>query len=117
LTFDDEQKSIELKTSDGKRIFLDSNKILLEDQKKNNVSIDSSGISLESKSDITLKADMNINLQAKSNISIKADANVELQGLNVKHKANAQFSAFGNAGAELKTSAIAIIQGSLVKIN
>lgn len=117
LAFDDDQKSIELKTADGKRIYLDSNEILLEDQKKNKVSIDSSGISLESKSDITLKADKNISLQAKSNISIKANANVDLQGLNVKHKANAQFSASGNAGAELKTSAIATIQGSLVKIN
>ncbi|MDW3645747.1 MAG: phage baseplate assembly protein V [Bacteroidia bacterium] len=118
LTFDDGEQSIEIKTSDGKRIFLNSDRILLEDDKKNKVSIDSSaGIILDSKSDIKLKAAGNINLDAKSNISLKANANVNVQGLNVSHKANAQFSASGNAGAELKTSAIAIIQGSLVKIN
>ena len=119
MLFDDEKKIIEIKTPGKNSITIsdDGQSITLEDQHKNKIEMSSSGILLDSKSDINIKAAKNISLEANSNISLKATANVDVQGLNVSHKANAQFSASGNAGAELKTSAIAIIQGSLVKIN
>ncbi|MCI4668281.1 MAG: type VI secretion system tip protein VgrG [Bacteroidia bacterium] len=119
LLFDDEKKIVEI-TTPGKNTVTISDEgqsITLLDQNKNKVELSSSGILLDSKSDINIKAAANVNIQANSNISVKANANVDVQGLNVSNKANAQFSASGNAGAELKTSAIAVIQGTLVKIN
>ena len=63
--------------------------------------MDSGGISLESKGDIT----------------IKATGNLSLEGTNVNHKANARFKAEGSAGAEVSTSAVAVLKGSIVQIN
>ncbi|OVE80893.1 hypothetical protein BVY04_04685 [bacterium M21] len=63
----------------------------------------------------TSKAD--IKLTATGNVDIKATADAKMAGLNVNHTANAQFVAKGNAGAEVSTSAIAILKGSLVQIN
>ncbi len=63
--------------------------------------MDSSGIVMESTGDI----------------SIKASGDVNIEGTNVSIKANAEFKAEGSAGAEVSTSAIAVLKGSLVQIN
>jgi len=63
--------------------------------------MDSSGICIESAGDIALKA--------------SGDVNIE--GTNVAITANAEFKAEGSAGAEVSTSAIAVLKGSLVQIN
>jgi hypothetical protein len=38
-------------------------------------------------------------------------------GTNLELKAGAQFKAEGSAGAEVSTSAIAVVKGSMVQIN
>lgn len=101
--FNDEKKSVILETPGGKKITLDDDAklIKLEDEYSNVVTIDSDGIKMESGKDIILKA----------------TGDVKVEGINVSLKASAQFKGEGSAGAEVSTSAVAILKGSMVQIN
>lgn len=103
ILFDDDKKSINISTPAGKLISLDEDAgtIVIEDDNSNVITIDSNGIIMESAGDI----------------EIKASGDVNIEGTNVSITANAEFKAEGSAGAELSTSAIAVLKGSLVQIN
>ena len=103
VVFDDDKKSINISTPTGKLIALDEDAgtIVIEDDNSNVITIDSNGISMESAGDI----------------AIKASGDVTIEGTNVGITANAEFKAEGSAGAEVSTSAIAVLKGSLVQIN
>lgn len=101
--FNDDKNNVTLETPAGKKVIVDDNAgaITLQDENNNKIEMNSNGIMLESASDIV----------------IKAAGDVKIEGTNVKNKANAQFRAEGSGGAELSTSAVAIVKGSLVQIN
>jgi Rhs element Vgr protein len=101
--FNDDKKSVILETPAGKKITVDEDAgiIKIEDENSNKMTMDSGGIKIESQGDI----------------SIKATGDVKIEGTNVTVSANAQLKASGSGGAELSTSAIAKIQGSMVQIN
>ncbi|MEO0408855.1 MAG: phage baseplate assembly protein V, partial [Cyanobacteria bacterium P01_A01_bin.135] len=111
LLFDDEQPSMTLETPGGNQLVIsdEAQGISLSDQNGNTLTLNDSGISLSSQQDITL--------EAAGSLTLSATQDVNIEGLNVSAAANAQFKAEGSAGAELSTSAIAILKGSLVKIN
>ena len=111
IIIDDEDKSINIETPSGNKIALDDKKksIFLEDQNQNSIKLDGGGISLISNGEISI--------ESSKKISIKSDMDVEIEGMNIKNTAKAKFSADGSAGSELTTSAIAIVKGSMVKIN
>ncbi len=111
VTFDDDQKIIILETPGGNKITLSDadESITLADQNDNTLTLNGDGITIKSPKDITL--------EATGKITLKATQDASLEGLNVNVKANAQFKAEGSAGAEVSTSAIAILKGSLVQIN
>ena len=101
--FDDDKKSVVLETPAGKKITIDEDLgiIQLEDENSNIVTLDDSGITMESAGDI----------------SITSTGDVKIEGLNVEIAATANFKAEGSAGAEVSTSATAVLKGSLVQIN
>lgn len=101
--FNDDKKSASLETPGGKKIILDDDAgvIHFEDENGNKVVVDSGGITLDSSKDIILKA----------------TGDIQLEGMNISIKANAQFKAEGSAGAEISTSAVAVLKGSMVQIN
>lgn len=103
IHFDDDKKILTIETPAGNKVLLDEDtgQILMEDQNSNKITMDSSGISLESSGDIILKA----------------SGDIKAEGINIQHSAQAKFEAEGSAGIELSSSAIATIKGSLVKIN
>ena len=103
LLFDDDKKSVTIETPNGNKIVIsdDEGGITLTDENGNEVKMDSSAISLDSAGDITIKAAGDINIE----------------GSNINQKANMQFKAEGASGAELSTSASAVIKGSIVQIN
>ncbi len=103
VLFDDDKKIITIETPAGKIISLDEDEgaITIEDDNSNVITINGDGISMESAGDISLKATGDINIE----------------GTNVNIAANAEFKAEGSAGAEVSTSAIAVLKGSLVQIN
>lgn len=111
LIFDDDLKVITLETPGGNKLIIsdEAKGLHLEDQNGNTLTLDDSGITLKSPKDITL--------EANGKLTLKATQDAGLEGLNVNVKANAQFKAEGTAGAEVSTSAIAVLKGSLVQIN
>ena len=102
-----------LDVGENQRVFVFTNTKGYEEQiqvmLENSIKLDGSGISLISNGDI--------NIESSKKISIKSDMDVEIEGMNIKNTAKAKFSADGSAGSELTTSAIAIVKGSMVKIN
>lgn len=110
MTFDDEKMIIHLETPGGNRLSLTEEKkgILIEDQNGNKITLDDSGISIESVKDLILKASNDI----------------KAEGMNVELKAQTGFKAEGSATAEvsganttLKGSAMTTISGGMVQIN
>lgn len=103
VLFNDDKKIITIETPAGKIISLDEDEgaITIEDDNSNVITINGDGISMESAGDI----------------SLKASGDVNIEGTNVSIAANAEFKAEGSAGAEVSTSAIAVLKGSLVQIN
>jgi Rhs element Vgr protein len=103
LLFDDDKKSVTVETPNGNTVVIsdEEGSISLKDENGNEVLMDSSAISLKSGGDI----------------SIKATGDINIEGNNINQKANMSFKAEGASGAELSTSASAVIKGSIVQIN
>ena len=104
LLFDDDKKSVTIETPNGNKVVLsdDEGSIILEDENGNKMTMDSSGITLESASDLTIKASGEIGIESGTNMTLSAGA---------------QYKAEGSAGAELSSGAIVVVQGSLIQIN
>ncbi|WP_194976404.1 type VI secretion system tip protein VgrG [Aquiflexum lacus] len=103
LVFDDEVKSITLETESENKIIISEEKggVSIEDENGNKITLNSDGISLESAKDIILKA----------------SGDIKIEGMNVSAKADAEFKGEGGGGAELSSSAMTVVKGSLVQIN
>lgn len=103
MVFDDDKKSITIETPAGKKVVLDEDagSIVIEDDNSNIITLDDSGVTLETNGDY----------------NVKASGDINLEGTNINIVANAEFKAEGSAGAEVSTSAIAVLKGSLVQIN
>lgn len=110
VKFNDQTKTISIDTPAGNKIVLDEQgtKILISDQNKNSITMDSSGIVMKSPMDISIKASNNLTLSAGASLSISA--------LSIDVKADTSLQLSG-ASASLQANGIAQIQGSLVKIN
>ena len=110
LKFNDDTKTITIDTPAGNSIKIDEQgmTIAIKDQNNNKITMDTSGIKLESPKNIEIKAGVNLTLSAAASLSIggaslgvKADGNLSLEGAITK----------------LSASGITDISGSLVKIN
>jgi Rhs element Vgr protein len=110
LEFDDQHKTITIDTPQGNKIVIDeqSKSINITDQNQNFIKLGSTGIEINSASNLTLKAAALINIAAGTgftmggtSVSVKADGPIELKG----------------ATAKISSPGITEITGSLVKIN
>lgn len=101
--FDDEKKEFVFDTPAGNKILVseDQKGITLEDQNGNKIVMNDSGIEITSSKDFI----------------VKATGDIKLEGTNAEIKANAQYKASGSAGAELSSSAVTNVKGSMVNIN
>ncbi len=119
ISFDEESKIIEIKTPGNHSIKLDDKgtAITILDSSKNSVTLSTSGIAIDSSSDITMTAKGNITIDAKGNMKLNAAANATMDGLQVALTAKTKFSATGNAQAEVTASGMLTLQGAMVKIN
>lgn len=104
ILFNDDKIVTTVDTPAGNVIVLDDDKgeIQVTDQNGNKIVLSSSGITIESAKDITMKAQGAIKMESQTNLEIKAGA---------------QFKAEGTAGLEVNSSAVTVIKGSLVQIN
>jgi hypothetical protein len=72
---------------------------------------------IDDSGNITIKG-QKITLDGAQGVEIKSSGgDVKASGLNVTMAAQANFKASGNAGANLESSAMAVVKGSMVKIN
>ncbi len=104
MIFDDDKISLTIDTPAGNVLVLDddSGQLQVKDQHGNQIVLSASGISIESASDIVMKASGNVKIESN-------------QGLEMK--AGTQFKAAGTAGLEVSSSANTVIKGGLVQIN
>lgn len=110
LLFDDDTKTITIDTPAGNSIKLSEagTNVEIKDQNSNKITLDSSGIKVESP--------MNIELKAGLNLTISAGATLSIGGVSVSVKADGNVSLEG-ALAKVASQGITEITGSLVKIN
>lgn len=119
IEFDEEKKVITVATPGKNTLEIsdDGKHIRLTDQHRNEIKMDSEGITLTSAKDITLKARGNITMDATMKLSGTAKQDVSLEGLNVKVQAKVGASVKGNATAELSASGQTTVKGAMVMIN
>ena len=103
MTFDDDGKVVTIETPEGNSLSLSEadTAVTLADQNGNSIILDSNGITLESVKDIVLKA----------------ASDVTAKGLNITVESQAQLTVKGQAGAEVSSSGVTTIKGSLVQVN
>ncbi|WP_165041455.1 type VI secretion system tip protein VgrG [Dysgonomonas sp. ZJ709] len=119
ITFEEEKKIITIETPGQNIIEIndDAKTIKLTDQNKNKIEMTSDGILIDSAKEIQLKAKTNINIEAGGNLSLKAKSNATMEGLKIEVKAQTEFTAKGNAKAELSASGQTVVKGAMVMIN
>ncbi len=110
IHFNDDTKTITIDTPAGNSIVIDekTTSIVLTDQNKNTITMDPNGIELKSPKNITIDAGMEIKIKAGTNLSIGA--------IKIDIEASGPLTAKG-AIAELSSSGITKVAGSLVQIN
>ncbi|HYF32557.1 MAG TPA: type VI secretion system tip protein VgrG [Chitinophagaceae bacterium] len=111
ISFNDDKKTIKIDTPAGNYITLDESaqKIELKDQNKNVITMDATGITIESPKQVTIKAGTNLTLEAALQFAIKATS--------LSAKAQADVTVEGNASAKVSSSGMTTVKGSLVMIN
>lgn len=119
ITYDEEKKVVVISTPGNNLIEIndDYKQIRLVDQHKNEIKMDSGGITLTSSKDIILKAKGNITMDATMKLSGTAKQDISLEGMNVKVQAKIGASVKGNATAELSASGQTTVKGAMVMIN
>ena len=112
IEFDDIKKIITIKTPGANSITIDdeNKNMILKDQHGNVISMEKDAIKIDSVGELKLSAAKKITISSSG-------GDIALEGTNIKSTAKAKFEVSGNAGLDLKTSAIAEIKGTLVKIN
>jgi hypothetical protein len=89
----------------------------LKDMNGNKLTMNDSGISLESPKDIKISAKGKITLDAIGELGISSKADIMSKGLNINLEAQVGLKAAGNASAELSASGQTTVKGAMVMIN
>lgn len=119
-------KKVEIKTTSGHQVLLDDDgkKILVKSKDGHQMEIDDSGKKITVQDAVgsekmVIDAGSNcINFSCLKDFTVKATGNVDIQGTaGVKVSSPATLSLSSTGPAEIKSSAILTVQGSLVKIN
>ncbi len=102
--FNDDEVSVTVETPNGNKLVLSDQEgsILIVDENQNSILMNSEGITIESASEINIKSGTDMNVESGTNLNLSAGAMLKAEG---------------TGGAELSTSASAVIKGSVVQIN
>lgn len=111
LLMDEEEKSITIKTPANQSFVINDKEssITLKDKNGNSIVMDKSGIKLKSNKDISL--------ETTGNIKLKAAQSFKAEGLSCEVKGQKDIKLSGQAMAEISSSGILTVKGTLVKIN
>ena len=119
VELDDKDKVVTVETPEKNSVKIsDKDKsISLTDQNKNKIVLNSSGITIESAKDLTLKAKMNVKVEAGASLDAQAKSNLTLKGLKIEATANTELTVKGNAKAEISAAGQTVVKGAMVMIN
>lgn len=111
IIFDEDKKVLTLETPAKNTVIMDDEQksVTLKDQNGNSAVLDGNGISLKSASDMSFSA--------IGDISLEAQGSVAVSGVEITAAADTSLSLSGGSSAELRSSGVLTVQGSLVKIN
>lgn len=118
LKFDDENKVITILTPGGNTmVYSDQDEgITITDQNSNKIQMNSEGITVESQSNLTLKASESVTIQGAS-ITINADESIDATGGTVSVTGNESTTITGSAECTVTSSGEVSISGTMVSIN
>jgi Rhs element Vgr protein len=119
ITLEDVKKIVTIETPGGQVVVLsdEDSSISITDSNKNNIKMSASGISINSPSDITVKADGTLTLQGAAGVNIKSDASISAKAPQISAEASATLELKGTASAELSSPAQTVVKGGIVMIN
>lgn len=111
VVFDDKNKVLTLETPGKNQLVLSDHdkSILLQDEHGNSIRLSADGITLMSKSNISITADQSITEKGARGVSVS--------GQKISLEADTELSAKGNASATLQASGTTTIKGAMVMIN
>lgn len=103
LLFDEDNKSVTIETPNGNLFSLNENEktVSMSDQSGNRIKLDQTGIEIYSPKEIL----------------ITSGHDVKIEGTNIEIDASSSLKAEGSAGAELSSSGVTTVKGSLIQIN
>ncbi|QIE59781.1 type VI secretion system tip protein VgrG [Rasiella rasia] len=118
LKFDDEKKIITVLTPSGNTmVFSDEDEaITVSDQNSNKITMNRDGISLESPSNIAIKATQDVSIKGAT-ISINGDRSIDASGGNVAISAEMSASLKGSADCAISSDGNLTAKGLMVLIN
>ena len=118
LKFDDENKVITVLTPGGNTmVFSDQDEgITITDQNSNKIEMNSSGITIDSQSDLTLKAANSVSISGTS-VSVDGSESISNTGGSVSITGNQSTSISGNAECSVSSSGQMSIKGAMIMMN
>lgn len=118
LKFDDENKVITILTPGGNTmVFSDQDKgITITDQNNNQIQMNDNGVTIESKSDLTIKAAQAVKISGSS-IEISGDQSVKATGGTLSLTGNQTATLTGSSQCTVTSSGQTNVKGTMVNIN
>jgi Rhs element Vgr protein len=120
IEFDDTDKVLTIATPDKNTIiFSDKDKkITVQDENGNSMVMSSDGIAIKSPKNISLTADGQVSISGTQGVSVKASGgDVSISGMNIKEKADMQYSAEGSQMAQINSGMELTLKSAMIMIN
>lgn len=120
MQFDDQNKVLTIVTPAKNQVVLSDkdNQITIQDDNQNSIVMSGSGITIKSASSINISAPQDINISGDQGINMSSSGgDVAISGVNVSETAQAQYSAAGNATAQINGGAELTMKAAMVMIN
>lgn len=118
VEFNEEKKSITIKTP-GDRTFVldDDQKKIMVDDSKNTIELSDGGIKISTPKDVVFDVKGSFKVDAKGGVSLSTTGDVKGEGMNVEFAAKVGAKLKGNASAEISASGQTTVKGAMVMIN
>ncbi|MEM1320091.1 MAG: type VI secretion system tip protein VgrG [Bacteroidota bacterium] len=120
ITFDEEKRIITIITPGENQLILsdEDQGITLSDQNNNSIKLSSSGIDINSASNINIKATESITIDGPSGLTATASSgSISLSAISISHTADVEYSVNASASASFSSQGELFINGAMVMIN
>lgn len=117
ISFDDKDKVLQLTTPDKKEITISDKDDCVQMKSGNDIiSISKGGIKIKCSKDISIEG-KNVSIKSTGKVAVDASSDVNIGGVNVNVKGSMGANVEGGTSANLKSSGMTAVKGSMVNIN